>query len=85
MGEQDEIDQAKRAAVRHWAEVWRRAGPELERIRHEELRRMTEEDSRRAFISLCEYAALHGENTPRPTSGLVEQQRKFMKLRKASS
>jgi hypothetical protein len=59
-----------------WVETWKRAGVELERIRKEELRALTEEESAadlfRGFdlLELPEYP---------PTSGLVEQQRWFAK------
>ena len=60
-----------------WVETWKRAGPELERIRREELRAM---DGPRTIALLCgEWDYSVPPRTPRPTSGLVEQQRWFMK------
>jgi hypothetical protein len=67
------------ATARRWVEVWKKAGPRLERLRREELRRL---DVDRAIALLCgplDYTA--PPRTPRPTSGLVEQQRWFMKAR----
>ena len=68
------------AAGRRWVETWRAAGPELERIRQDELRRL---DTRRAIALLCgpaDYTA--PPRAPKPTSGLVEQQRWFQKIRR---
>jgi hypothetical protein len=53
------------------------AGTELERIRREELRNL---DTYRAIELLCGNADYTTPpRAPRPTSGLVEQQRWFMK------
>jgi hypothetical protein len=65
-----------------WVEHWKRIGPVLERVRHDELRAMSEEASARAFVSLSEFALDAPHPTPRLTSGFVEQQRLFLKLRR---
>jgi hypothetical protein len=39
--------------LKRWAETWKRAGPELERARCEELRCMTDDDVRRAGERFC--------------------------------
>ena len=58
--------------------TWQEAGPRLERIRREELRRL---DPEQALVLLCGEADYTvPPRAPRPTSGLVEQQRWFMKL-----
>ena len=68
----EEIAQGKR-----WVETWRRAGAELERIRRDELRNL---DTYRAIEMLCGNADYtQSPRVPRPTSGLVEQQRWFMR------
>ena len=65
------------AAARLWVQTWREAGPELERLRREELRRL---DSQRAIALLCGSADYRvPPRAPRPTSGLVEQQDWFQK------
>jgi hypothetical protein len=60
---------------RRWVETWRWAGPELERIRRQELRAMTDA---RALVASNRVLALVGwlPRTPRrlATSGLIEQQ-----------
>lgn len=69
--------------LKRWAETWKRAGRELERMRREELQRMTDEDVRRAISDLFSGAPppdLESETT----SGLVEQQRLFAKLRESA-
>ena len=65
------------AAGKRWVEAWKEAGPELERLRREELRRL---DTARAIALLCgpaDYTV--PPRAPKPTSGLVEQQQWFMK------
>lgn len=66
------------AAGRRWVQTWRDAGPELERIRREELRRL---DVRHTIALLCGPADYTTPpRAPKPTSGLVTQQRWFQKL-----
>ncbi len=66
------------ALARRWVKVWQQAGPRLERVRREELRRL---DPQRAVALLCGEADYTvPPRAPRPTSGLVEQQRWFMKM-----
>lgn len=71
------------AELKRWAETWERAGRELARIRREELARMTDDDVRRAISDLFSGAPTP-DLEPRTTSGLVEQQRLFAKLRESS-
>ena len=66
------------ALARRWVKTWQQAGPRLERVRREELRRL---DPQRAIALLCGEADYTvPPRAPRPTSGLVEQQRWFMKM-----
>jgi hypothetical protein len=66
------------ALGRRWVQAWREAGPELERLRREELRHL---DVQKAISLLCGDADYHTPpRAPKPTSGLVEQQRWFKKL-----
>ena len=66
------------ALARRWVKTWQQAGPQLERVRREELRRL---DPQRAIAILCgEVDYTVPPRAPRPTSGLVEQQRWFMKM-----
>lgn len=72
---QEEIALGKR-----WVETWRLAGEDLERIRRKELREL---DTYRAIELLCGPADYtRPPRAPKPTSGLVEQQRLFMKARR---
>jgi hypothetical protein len=68
-----------RELLRRWAETWRRAEVELEPIRRRELRSLdTQEAIRQIFGEQAE--------APQPspvTSGLVEQQAWFARLRAA--
>jgi hypothetical protein len=65
------------ALGRRWVQAWKEASPELERLRREELSRL---DPQRAIALLCGPADYRvPPRAPRPTSGLVEQQRWFLK------
>lgn len=65
------------AAGRRWVQAWKEAGPRLEQVRREELRRL---HPQRAIALLCgEADYTRPPRAPRPTSGLVEQQRWFMR------
>ena len=71
------------ALLRRWAETWRDAGPELEAIRRREI---AEADNLVVLASL-EEAFNHALRTlpPRSSSGMVEMQRIFFKLRETQS
>ena len=65
------------ALGKRWVLAWKEAGPALEQVRREELRRL---DAQRAIALLCGPADYRtAPRAPKPTSGLVEQQRWFMK------
>lgn len=68
------------ANLKRWAETWERAGRALEALRRRELQAMTDDDVRRAIADLFSDAML-ADLPPRVTSGLVEQQRLFARLR----
>jgi hypothetical protein len=71
----EQIEQGRR-----WARNWRELGPELERIRREELRRI---DPYQVIAQLCgtfDYTV--PPRAPKPTSGLIEQQRLFTRRRR---
>jgi hypothetical protein len=65
------------AAGRRWVQAWRHAGPRLDRIRREELAAL---DVSAAIALLCGPADYRlPPRAPKPTSGLVEQQRLFQR------
>jgi hypothetical protein len=65
------------AQGRLWVESWKLAGADLERMRRKELRQL---DSYQTIALLCTSAdCTSPPYAPRPDSGLVEQQRWFMK------
>lgn len=67
------------AQGRRGAKTWQEAAPRLEAIRRQELRRL---DAFTAITWLCGTANYHEPpRAPKPTSGLVEQQRLFGMLR----
>jgi hypothetical protein len=62
---------------RRWVQAWRKAGQDMERLRREELRHL---DGWHAISLLCGPADYwHPPRSPRPDSGLVEQQHWFKK------
>ena len=77
MGDQQTVEH--RELMRRWVETWRRAGQELAEIRRREL---ASTDTREAIRQLFGSAAAFQDLPPRTTSGLVEQQAWFAKLRR---
>ncbi len=69
-----------RAAIQRWVEAWRQAGPELEAIRRREVR----EADNLVVLSQLSGAFNYATRTmpPRESSGLVEMQRYFARLRR---
>ncbi|MDX2153409.1 MAG: hypothetical protein SFV54_21880 [Bryobacteraceae bacterium] len=77
------MSDGERARLREHVERWKRAGAELERLRAEELRSV---DTREAVRQLFGVALPVRKDEHRwTTSGLVEQQAWFAKLRKSES
>jgi hypothetical protein len=68
------------SAARRWIEGWERAGSRLRELKKTELRNITTMEALRNLAGAFESCRLHF--APRPTSGLVEQQRWFSKLGK---
>jgi hypothetical protein len=70
----------EREQMRKWVETWRTAAPKLEAIRQREL---CEADNKKVIAQLegAFNQAIH-TTPPRTTSGLVEMQHSFAKLRK---
>ncbi|MBI3068158.1 MAG: hypothetical protein HY323_15610 [Betaproteobacteria bacterium] len=66
--------------LRRWAETWERAGRELALIRRRELERLTDEQAKAAALDLLDIPLPEGLPARRG-SGLVEQQRRFSRLR----
>ena len=68
------------ADLKQWGDTWQRAGRELAQIQRHELASMTDEMARVAALDILNTPVPAGL-PPRTTSGLVEQQRLFLKLR----
>jgi len=77
---------SEKERMRLWVDTWRRVGPELERIKRNELRALSEEEGTRRAILVMDARADFEWESPRPhkLSGLIEQQRLFMRLAPAS-
>jgi hypothetical protein len=65
------------ALLRRWVEAWRRAGKELENLRRTEIQSI---DSREAIRQIFPSDGIPDPAAP-PTSGLVEQQAWFARIR----
>lgn len=67
--------------MRYWVENWKRVGPELERIKREELRALSDEDAYQNAVALMSCLEADFWEDPRRSqwSGLVEQQRLFQR------
>lgn len=70
----------EREAMRRWVETWKRAGPELEAIRRKEIEKINVLESLAALEGAFNYATRN--LPPRDSSGLVEMQKWFAKLRR---
>jgi hypothetical protein len=69
------------AATKLWVDHWRRVGPQLRRIEHEELRAFCFEKNWELVDGLFQFG-FDVPNAKRPDySGLVTQQRHFAKAR----
>ena len=62
-----------------WVKTWKAAGDALKKIKRQELLQYDYVKNLPIIEDMLQWAYLH--RTPRLTSGLVEQQRWFMKLR----
>lgn len=74
------MDEQEEQRVRQWVRNWQKVGPILELLRDEEIRNTDTAAAIEALSDAFESARLHW--TPPKTSGLVEQQRWFARLRK---
>lgn len=73
------MDNSKNRRLRQWAARWQKAGPELERIRREELIHTDVSQAIELLDDAFRSALIH--YPPVATSGLIEQQRWFMRLK----
>jgi hypothetical protein len=70
----------EREAMIRWVETWKQAGPELEAIRRKEIEKIDTLEELAALESAFNYATRNVP--PNPSSGLVEMQKWFAKLRR---
>ena len=74
------MDKQEEQRTREWVRNWEAVGPMLERLRAEEIRNSDTANAIEQLSDAFESARFHW--TPPRTSGLVEQQRWFAKLRR---
>lgn len=72
------MNEADKDSYRRYVENWKRTGPELERIRREELRAMDARADLAGLDALADIGLRFGK--PRTSSGLVEMQKWFREL-----
>ncbi len=65
--------------MKAWVNTWKRAGPALQRVKMEELRSEDYGKDFELIDGMLEWVVDHARE--RKTSGLVEQQRLFRKMR----
>ena len=70
----------ERGAMRRWVETWKQAGPELEAIRRREIEQINVLEELAGLEGVFNYATRNVP--PDPSSGLVEMQAWFAKLRR---
>jgi hypothetical protein len=74
------MEESDKKTIKKWIDVWKEAGSALQEIKIKELRSDDYYQKNKQFLNgMLQYAFEH--RTVRLTSGLVEQQRIFMKLR----
>ena len=71
--------EAMQRDMKEWVENWKRVGPILEQIKAEELRAPDYHERLIIVLQMCDLACTQAES--RMSSGLVEQQRLFAKMR----
>ena len=74
------MNDTEKDLIRRWVETWQRAAVELEEVKRQELRNFDYEKHRKNIDAMLQWAFEHRQE--RLTSGFVEQQRWFRKLRK---
>ena len=73
------MTEAERADIKRWVDTSARAEPELQKVRDADIRAADTASMIECTGSLFRNAVK--DFPPKPTSGLIEQQRWFMKLR----
>jgi hypothetical protein len=71
------MNEAERELTKRWVQTWIKAGPELQKVRDADIRAADTAQAMRIFSGSATWAVA---NRPaQPCSGLVEQQRWFLK------
>lgn len=73
--------------MRAWVQNWKRIGPELEKIKRDELRALSDEEWSRRTAAVMNSRPRHARERAKANvfSGLVEQQRIFSRAYRRSS
>lgn len=73
----------QKSALQQLIEQWQLAAPVLQQVRDEDIRHADTKEAMRIFTGSANWAAKH--RPPAAASGLVEQQRWFMRLKTTST
>lgn len=76
------MTEAERELTKRWVDTWAKAGPELQKVRDADIRAADTAEAMQLFAGSANWAVVH--RPALPYSGLVEQQRWFVKLATAS-
>ena len=68
----------ERSLAKRWVDTWKSAGTLLDKVREEDIRAADTIRDFQVFAGLAELEVI--KRPPLPTSGLVEQQRWFMRM-----
>lgn len=74
-----DMDTMEKERLRRWVQTWQQAGEALQEVKRQELRNFDYAKHRALIDEMLQWAYEH--RTTRLTSGLVEQQYWFMKMR----
>ncbi|MBW1847786.1 MAG: hypothetical protein JRJ27_11710 [Deltaproteobacteria bacterium] len=74
---------SQKEMIRRWVKTWKRAGPALKEVKRRELREYDYLKNRKVVDEMLQWAI--DNQKVRLTSGLVEQQRLFMKMKRANA
>ncbi len=66
--------------LKEWARKWKELGPELEEIRKQDIRNSNTAQAILSYNMMFAHAI--ATTPPKPTSGLIEQQAIFQKIKK---
>ena len=77
----EDMTNSDKKQIKKWVETWKRAGRALDKVKRQELRAYDYSKNQAIVDKMLQWAVDHQK--VRLTTGLAEQQRLFMKMKKA--